>query len=103
PAGTVPSKACATTFATNTRSSGPTTATISSLSAGSHAITAVYNGDGNFNTSTNSPALTQTVNSDPSTTTLTASTNTTVVGQSVTFTATVTGTNGTPTGSVIFM
>ena len=69
--------------------------------AGSHSITAVYNGDASFNTSTNSP-LTQTVNKSPSTTALTSSANPAVFGQPVIFTATVTGTNGTPTGTVTF-
>src|SRR5206468_2955767 len=66
-----------------------------------HSITAAYNGDASFNTSTNSP-LTQTVNKSPSATALTVSTNTTASGQPITFTATITGTNGTLTGTVTF-
>ena len=82
--------------------SNATSAATNSLSVGTHTVTAIYSGDGNFNASDNTAApLTQTVNGT-STTTLTASTNTTVFGQSVTFTATVSGTNGTPTGTVIF-
>src|ERR1043166_1504550 len=82
--------------------SNATSAATNSLSVGTHTVTAIYSGDGNFNASDNTAApLTQTVNGT-STTTLTASTNTTVFGQSVTFTATVSGTNGPPTGTVIF-
>jgi hypothetical protein len=65
--------------------SGPT----SSLSTGSHAITAVYSGDGNFFTSTSS-AKTQQVNKAATTTSLTDAPSPTVSGQAVTFTAHVT-------------
>src|SRR5206468_230390 len=101
PTGTVTFNDGATPLATNTLSSGKAIYTNAALAVGSHSITAVYNGDGNFNTSTNSP-LTQMVNQSPSTTALTSSTNPTVFGQSVTFTAAVTGTNGTATGTVTF-
>jgi hypothetical protein len=63
PSGMVTFKDGATTIGTPTLSgTGPTTATlkISSLSAGSHSITVVYGGDGNFVGST-SPALIQVV------------------------------------------
>src|SRR6202051_4133504 len=46
---------------TGTLSSGTATFSTTSLSVGSHSITAVYSGDGNFATSTSSP-LTQIVN-----------------------------------------
>jgi hypothetical protein len=55
PSGTVTFKDGGATIGTSTLSgSGPTTATlpISSLSVGSHAITVVYGGDGNFTSST---------------------------------------------------
>jgi hypothetical protein len=88
---------------------GITTATfnISNLSAGTHKLTATYNGDTNFATSTSS-TWTQTVTNPliGTNTTLSSSTNNaSVFGQSVTFTATVspqTG-NGTLTGSVQFV
>ncbi|MGH4023283.1 MAG: Ig-like domain repeat protein, partial [Pseudonocardiaceae bacterium] len=73
------------------------------LAAGAHTVTATYNGDTCFNTSTAS--LTQNVTKANSTTTLTASPASSVCGQPVTFTATVTpvapGT-GTPSGTVTF-
>src|SRR5438876_5477367 len=75
----------------------------SSLSVGSHTITAVYSGDGNFNTSTGTTS--QTVGKDNTTTTVTSSNSSSVSGESVSFSATV-GANspgsGTPTGTVQF-
>src|SRR5262249_53598589 len=61
-----------------------TSGATSTLTVGAHAITAVYSGDANFNTSTGT--LTQTVNKANTTTTLTSSVNPSVFGQSVTFT-----------------
>ena len=85
---------------------GTATFTTSFAVAGGHVITAVYNGDSNFLTS--SQVLTEQVNAAPTrkTTTLAlfAPVNPVVVGQAVTFTATVrdpSGT-GTPTGTVTF-
>lgn len=78
--------------------------TVSALSLGTHNITAAYNGDSNFNSST-SNVLTQVVNQAGSTTTVTSSLDPSVVGQSVVFTATVSPVapgSGIPTGSVIF-
>ena len=75
-----------------------------SLTVGSHSITAVYSGDGNFQGST-STILDQTVNQAATGTTLVLSPNPSVAGQAVTFTATVTPTApgaGTPTGTVFF-
>lgn len=88
--------------------SGIATYSTSSLSAGSHSITASYGGDGNFSGST-SPVLTQVVNGGTqlaSTTTVTSSQNPSATGQAVTFTATVAGPTGSsvvPTGSVSFL
>jgi hypothetical protein len=73
------------------------------LAAGSHAITAVYGGTGNFSSST-STSLTQKV-VQASKTTVKSSLATSTFGQAVTLTATVapaTG-SGTPTGTVTFM
>ena len=82
-----------TTLGTGTislSSSGNTaTFTTSALTGGSHSITAVYGGDGDYVTSTSS-AVTQTVNLAASTTTLVSSANPSTSGGSVTFTATVT-------------
>jgi hypothetical protein len=105
PTGTVTFKDGTTTLGTGTlNASDQATFTTSALSVGSHSITAVYNGDSNFNTSTSS-VLTQTVNKGDTTTALTSSNNPSVYGQSVTFTATVTATApaaGTPSGTVTF-
>ena len=76
--------------------------TTSSLSVGTHTITAAYSGDGNFGSST-SPALTQTVNqaaTTTTTTTLSSSLNPSAYGQYVILTATVSGSS--PIGTVTF-
>ena len=94
----------ATLLGTGTLSSGSATLSIASLAVGSNSITAVYNADANFLTSTSS-AVTQTVNQASTTTTLTSSTNPSVFGQSVTFTTTVSAVSpgaGTATGTVSF-
>jgi hypothetical protein len=78
----------------------------STLSVGSHSITAVYSGDSSYATST-SGALTQVVNGVvvSTTTSLSSSPNPSTFGQSVSLVATVKPTSGTttPTGSVTFM
>jgi hypothetical protein len=84
--------------------SGQATFTTSSLAVGSHSVTAVYGGDGNFTGSTTA-ALTQTVNADATTTAVVSSANPSVSGQSVTFTATVSANapgSGIPAGTVTF-
>jgi Bacterial Ig-like domain (group 3)/FG-GAP-like repeat len=77
----------------------------SSLSAASHPITALYNGDATFAVSP-SNTVTQVVNAADkaaTTTTVGSSQNPSTSGQSVTFTATVSSqTAGTPTGSATF-
>jgi len=60
PSGTVTFKDGTTTLGTTALSSGNATMATSSLSTGPHSITATYNGDSNYNTST-SAVLTQTV------------------------------------------
>ena len=81
---------------------GVATFTTSSLSTGTHPVTAAYSGDATFHPST-SAALAQVVNSKASSATAVASSlNPSVFGGSVTFTAKVTSGSGTPTGSVSF-
>jgi hypothetical protein len=83
---------------------GQATLTTSGLSAGSHVITAAYNGDGDFNTSA-SAALNQTVNQAGTSTAISSSANPSTAGQAVTFTANVSAVSpgaGTPTGTVTF-
>jgi S-adenosylmethionine/arginine decarboxylase-like enzyme len=80
---------------------GTTTArfSTSSLTVGSHTITALYGGDTNFTTSTRT--LAQTVGKATSSVVVASAVNPSAFGQGVTFTATVIGT-GTPTGVVTF-
>ena len=78
---------------------GVATCVTSSLPTGSHPILGSYSGDSTYAPSTGT--LIQTVKL-PSTTALTSSKNPSNVNDSVTFTATVTGSNGTPTGTVTF-
>jgi hypothetical protein len=101
PTGTVTLMDGSMAIGTNPLVFGLTAFSISSLSVGSHTITAVYSGDSNYLGST-SNIVTQKVHYD-TTTVLTSSVNPSISGQQVTFTAKVTGANGgTPTGSVTF-
>jgi N-acetylneuraminic acid mutarotase/CII-binding regulator of phage lambda lysogenization HflD len=100
PTGTVAFNEGATTLCSAVPlSSGSASCPTSTLSAGSHSITAVYGGDTNNATST-SNTLTQEVNQATSSTILGSAPNPSILGQSVTFTATVTGQS--PTGTVTF-
>ena len=89
-----------TAIGTNPLVFGLTAFSISSLSVGSHNITAVYSGDSNFLGSTSNVVI-QKVHYDTKTS-LTSAANPSTSGQSVTFTATVTAAAGTPTGTVTF-
>jgi hypothetical protein len=104
PTGTVTFLDGGVSIGNGTLSGGQATFSTSGLATGTHTITASYGGDGNFNSST-SAAITQTVMASraASTTTVVSSVNPSVFGQAVTFTATVTGTGGTPTGTVTFL
>jgi hypothetical protein len=99
--GTVSFKDGSQIFRTVALVSGTASIGISTLAAGSHAITAVYGGDLEVAGST-SPVLTQVVTAPDisSTTTLTSSLNPSHLGQSVTLTATVSP--AVATGSVTF-
>ncbi len=101
PSGTVNFYDGLTSIGSATLSSGSAAISISSLAAGSHSITAAYQGSSTFAPST-SAALTQVVNGVTTATTLASSPNPSVSGQSVTFTAAVTSSSGTPTGTVVF-
>jgi hypothetical protein len=68
---------------------GTATCATNALAAGTHTITAVYSGDGNFTTSTSAP-LTEKVLTT-TTTAVTSSANPSVFGQSMQYTATVAG------------
>jgi hypothetical protein len=100
PTGTVTFKDGAATLATVAlNGSGQSAFTTSSLSVGTHPITATYNGDANNGPSSSTP-LSQVVNQGATTITLTSSQNPIPFGQTVMFTATVTGRG--PTGTVTF-
>jgi hypothetical protein len=104
PTGTVTFFDATTTLGTGQlNAGGVATFMTSTLASGSHSITATYAGDANFTGST-APAVSQTVQggTTPSSTGVGPSANPSVFGQSVTFTATVTGSGGTPTGTVTF-
>jgi hypothetical protein len=83
-----------------TMSSGRATFTTSNFTVASHAITAIYNGDANFNSSTSS-SLNQTVNKASTTISVNTSSNLSTHGQLVTLTAIVTGAGA--TGTITFM
>ncbi|KOG46300.1 hypothetical protein ADK74_12590 [Streptomyces decoyicus] len=73
------------------------------LAAGSHSVTAVYSGDANFTTSTDTD--TQTVNRAATSTTVTSAPDPSLFGQEFTVTARVAAVPpgaGTPTGTVTF-
>jgi hypothetical protein len=101
PTGTATFLDGATSLGTLPLIAGVATFTTSSLAAGTHAITARFDGDTNFAIST-SALVSQMINAKPTTTTLVLSVNPSAAGQSVTFTATVGGAGGPPTGAVTF-
>ena len=101
PTGTVNFMDGAASLGTATLTNAQATFTTSSLTVGSHSITGVYSGDATFAGSTSS-VLTQTVQLTPTSTSLSSSVNPSVSGQAVTFTANVSGSGGTPTGTVTF-
>src|ERR1700683_5461551 len=74
--------------------------TLSTLTGGTHSITAVYSGDGNVLGSSSS-AVSQVVSKQASTSAVTSSANPAIAGSSITFTITVSPQlSSTPTGSV---
>jgi len=91
-----------TVLGTSSLNGSQTSLLVSTLSVGSHNLTAVYSGDGNFLSST-SPVLAQTVNQAATTTTVTSGLNPSTFGQTVTFNANVTSSGGTATGTVTFL
>jgi hypothetical protein len=83
-------------------SGGTANFSTATLGPGVHSVSASYSGDANFNASSGSLPGGQTVSGSPSTTTVASSVNPSAFGQTVTFTATVSGSSGTPTGTVDF-
>jgi hypothetical protein len=105
PTGTVEFKDGSTVLGTGTiNGSGQATYTTSALSVGSHSITAVFEGDTDFTTST-SGAITQRVTKAPTGAAVTPSQSSVASGTPVTFTASIAPTApgaGMPTGTVTF-
>jgi large repetitive protein len=89
---------CTATLGTN----GAATCATSYGAAGSDSVTATYQGDGNFATSTSSAVAIEVTGAPATNTALTTTDASPVVGEVVTFTATVSATAGTPTGTVTF-
>jgi hypothetical protein len=87
------------TLGSATLAQGSGVLTLSTLGGGVHALTAVYDGDANYNGST-SATLTQTVSRAMSSIVVTTSQNPATQGATVTFTATVTPSDA--PGSVLF-
>ena len=104
PAGTVTFSDDGTLLGTvNLDDNGNATFSITTLTLGTHTITASYAGDADFTATSGS--VTQTVNQESTNTVVSASPNPSAYGQPVTFTATVAATPpgaGTPTGTVTF-
>jgi hypothetical protein len=91
---------------TGAANSGTAQISTSSLSIGTHVITAQYSGDANFNANLGTLAGGQVVGKGNTTTGVTSSQNPSVFSQPVTFTATVVAvapSSGTPTGTVSFL
>jgi hypothetical protein len=97
--GTVTFKDGPSTLGSATVTGGQATFLFSSLSAGTHSITAAYSGDANVGAST-SPALSQVVNAGSTQTSLVSAPNPSTYLAQVTFTAIVSPSNA--TGNVLF-
>lgn len=82
-------------------SSGSAQLTTSSLTIGIHTLTASYTGGAGYLPSS-APSVSETINKAASSLALNSSANPAAIGASVTFTATVSGSVGTPSGSVAF-
>jgi hypothetical protein len=102
PTGTVYFLDGATTLGSSVLSGGVANYSATALAAGGHSITARYGGDSSFSTVTSAPQ-TVTINLITPAVALTATPITAQVGTSIALGATVTGTGGTPTGSVKFL
>jgi hypothetical protein len=91
-----------TPVGTRLLSAGSASVSISTLSVGTHDVTAEYSGDDNFTASISS-TITQIVSHSTSSTVLASSTNPSIAGRAVTLRATVRTTgSGKPSGTVTF-
>jgi hypothetical protein len=102
PTGTVAFYDGSTALGSATLANGSAAISVSSLSVGSHVLTAVYQGSVKLGSSASSP-LTQVVTIASTTTSIASSKNPVALNSPVTYIATVTGQyGGAPTGSVTF-
>jgi len=101
PTGTITFKSGSAALGTVALTGNTASLSTSALTAGSHLITATYNGDATFKTST-SPGLKQVVDKALTAESLASSQNPSALGQPVTFTASVSSSVGVPTGTVTF-
>jgi hypothetical protein len=103
PTGSVEFKDGALTLASVSLSGGKASFTTASLAAGSHTVTADYEGTATFDASV-STAVAEVINKAASTAKLAATPNPSAYDESVHFTATVkSATTGTPAGTVTFL
>jgi hypothetical protein len=102
PTGTVYFLDGSTTLGSAVLSGGTAAYSATALAAGTHSITAYYGGDNNFVAFTSS-AQTVTINLITPAVALTATPASAQVGTAIALGATVTGTGGTPTGTVKFL
>lgn len=102
PTGTVYFMDGTTTLGSTVLSAGTASYATTALAAGTHSITARYSGDSNF-VAAGSSAQTVTIATITPAVTLTATPSTATVGTAITLGATVTGSGGTPTGTVKFL
>ena len=102
PTGTVTFMSGATALGTVALAGNIARLSVSTLAAGAHPITAIYNGDAGFNSSS-SAALNEVVNKAPPVEILQTFQNPSALGQAVTFKAIVSSAVGTPPGTVTFM
>ena len=79
---------------------GVATLSISSLAVGPHTLTAVYQGDSSYLTSTSAPPLVETISLATTGLTLASPANPVDVGTTVTFTSVLTGNGVAPTGAL---
>ncbi|MDI3563428.1 Ig-like domain repeat protein [Bradyrhizobium sp. Arg816] len=100
PSGSVTFQDGATVLGSATISGASAALTTSAFTVGTHAITAVYGGDGSNATATSSAIMVTVGQASPSVS-LSASSAAPAVGQSVTFTATLSG-GSSPSGTVTF-
>ena len=83
-------------------SSGSAACSTMNLALGTHSISAAYSGNSTYNASTSGTLSQMVVNPGTPSITLGSTANPSTVGQYVTYTAVVSGSSGTPTGTIVF-